>query len=71
MVIGELIKQARLNAEMTQEDLAAKTKLTREYISLLERDKRMMTIPVFVRVARAVRLSPSDLIQEVERRMKK
>ena len=65
-VFGTLIKQARLKAEMTQEDLAAKASLTREYVSLLERDKRNPTIEVFIRLVRAVGLSPDKVILEVE-----
>ena len=55
-MFGELLKQARLKAEMTQEDLAARAALTREYVSLLERDKRNPTIEVFIRLVRAVGL---------------
>jgi transcriptional regulator with XRE-family HTH domain len=66
-VFGELLKQARLKAEMTQEDLAAKAALTREYVSLLERDKRNPTIEVFIRLVRAVGLSPAEVISEVEK----
>jgi transcriptional regulator with XRE-family HTH domain len=66
-VFGNLIKQARLAAEMTQEDLAAKASLTREYVSLLERNKRSPTIEVFIRIVRAVGLSPDQVILDVEK----
>jgi transcriptional regulator with XRE-family HTH domain len=66
-VLGKLIKQARLKAEMTQEDLAAKASLTREYVSLLERDKRSPTIEVFIRLVRALGLSPAEVILDVEK----
>jgi transcriptional regulator with XRE-family HTH domain len=66
-VLGTLIKQARLKAEMTQEDLAAKALLTREYVSLLERDKRSPTIEVFIRLVRALGLSPAEVILAVEK----
>ena len=65
-MFGTLLKQARLKAEMTQEDLAAKASLTREYVSLLERDKRTPTIEVFIRLVRAVGLSPADVISQIE-----
>lgn len=51
---------------MTQEDLASKARLTREYISLLELDKRMPTLPVFVRLCRAMRVSPPHLLGKLE-----
>ena len=70
-MFGTLLKQARLKAEMTQEDLAAKASLTREYVSLLERDKRTPTIEVFIRLVRAVGLSPAEVISSIERSLPK
>jgi transcriptional regulator with XRE-family HTH domain len=51
---------------MTQEQLASKARLTREYVSLLELDKRMPTIPVFIRLCRALGISAAKLIAKVE-----
>jgi transcriptional regulator with XRE-family HTH domain len=68
-MFGELLRQARLKAGMTQEVLAGKTHLTREYISLMELGKRTPTIAVFIRLSRAVGLSPADLILQVEKSM--
>ncbi len=56
---------------MTQEDLAVKASLTREYVSLLERDKRNPTIEVFIRLVRAVGLSPSEVILAIEKALPK
>ncbi len=56
---------------MTQEDLAEKALLTREYVSLLERDKRSPTIEVFIRLICAVGLSPAEVILEVEKSLPK
>jgi transcriptional regulator with XRE-family HTH domain len=70
-VFGTLIRQARLTAQMTQEDLAEKAALTREYVSLLERDKRTPTIEVFIRLVRAVGLSPSEVITQIEKSLLK
>lgn len=65
-MFGTLLKNARLRAEMTQEDLAQKAALTREYVSLLERDKRTPTIEVFIRLVRAVGLSPAEVIAQID-----
>jgi transcriptional regulator with XRE-family HTH domain len=70
-MFGELLRQTRLKAGMTQEALAGKTRLTREYISLMELGKRTPTIGVFIRVSRALGLSPADLILQVEKSMTK
>jgi transcriptional regulator with XRE-family HTH domain len=65
-VLGEELRKARLKAGMTQEDLAAKARLTREYVSLLELNKRMPTLPVFVRVCKSMNLSAPDLLAKIE-----
>lgn len=70
-MFGTLLKQARLKAELTQEELAAKASLTREYVSLLERDRRTPTLEVFIRLVRAVGLSPADVITQVEESLAK
>jgi ribosome-binding protein aMBF1 (putative translation factor) len=68
-VFAELLRKARNDAGLTQEELAQKVKLTREYISLLEHGKRLPTILVFMRLARALGTSPAELIEKLERRM--
>lgn len=70
-VFGEIIQKARSKAGITQEELAQRARLTREYISLLEHDKRTPTITVFIRVTRALALSPADVIQQVEKSLNK
>ena len=68
-MFSELLRQARLKAGMTQDELAAKVRLTREYVSLLERGKRTPTIHVFIRLTRALGLAPADMIVQVEKSM--
>jgi transcriptional regulator with XRE-family HTH domain len=51
---------------MTQEDLASKARLTREYVSLLELNKRMPTLPVFIRLCRSMGISAPDLLAKFE-----
>ena len=68
-MFAELLRKAREKAGVTQEELARKVQLTREYISLLEHGKRTPTILVFIRLARALDQSPADFIKEVERTM--
>ena len=65
-MIGQELRKARIKAEMTQEALAAKAHLTREYVSLIELDKRMPTLLVYVRLCRALGISASDLLSKLE-----
>lgn len=65
-MLGELLRDARLKNGMTQEQLAARTRLTREYVSLLELNKRTPTIFVFIRLVRALEQSPAAILKQVE-----
>lgn len=65
-MIGQEFRKARLKAGLTQEELAAKARLTREYVSLLELNKRMPTLPVFIRLCRSMGISAPDLLSKLE-----
>ena len=65
-MLGQEIRKARVKAGLTQEDLAAKARVTREYVSLLELNKRMPTLPVFVRLCKAIGVSAPDLLAKLE-----
>lgn len=64
MLASEL-RKARVAAGLTQEELAAKARVSREYINYLERGKRMPTVAVFIRIAKAVGVYPPDLLARV------
>jgi transcriptional regulator with XRE-family HTH domain len=66
-VFGAELKRLRLGAGLTQEEVAARAKVTREYVSMLESEKNTPTIEVFIRLVRAVGASPADVIVTVER----
>jgi transcriptional regulator with XRE-family HTH domain len=66
-VFGAELKRLRLGAGLTQEEVAARAKVSREYVSMLEAEKNTPTIEVFIRLVRAVGASPADVIVEVER----
>jgi transcriptional regulator with XRE-family HTH domain len=66
-VFGEELKRLRLKAGLTQEEVAARAKVTREYVSMLETKKNSPTIEVFIRLCRAVKATPADVIATVER----
>jgi transcriptional regulator with XRE-family HTH domain len=59
-MLGQEIRQARLKAGITQEELAVMARVTREYVSLLELNKRMPTLPVYVRICRALGISAAS-----------
>ena len=56
------LKKARLAAGLTQEQLAAKANVSREYVNYVERGKRQPTVAVFVRLCKAMKAYPPDVL---------
>jgi transcriptional regulator with XRE-family HTH domain len=61
-VLAKELRNARMDAGMTQEKLAAKAGISREYVNYLERGKRSPTVAVFVRICHALEIYPPDLL---------
>ena len=66
MSLGSELRQARLNAGLTQERLASASKLDRSYISQLENDLKSPTVDTLVRLASALDIRASVLLARVE-----
>ncbi|KUK76666.1 MAG: hypothetical protein XD93_0781 [candidate division WS6 bacterium 34_10] len=65
--IGKVIREHRLEKNLSQEDLADKTKLHRTYISSVERGKRNISIKNLERISSAIGISLSKLLEEAEK----
>jgi transcriptional regulator with XRE-family HTH domain len=66
-VLGKEIRKARLAAGLTQEQLAFKADISRNYVSLLELDEKSPTVQVLLRICRALGVKPSKIIARIER----
>lgn len=66
-VIGDELRKAREKAGLTQEDLAAKAGVSRNYVSLLEHDAKSPTVQVLIRLCKAMDAKASKMIAAVER----
>jgi transcriptional regulator with XRE-family HTH domain len=62
---GENMRTARVGAGLSQVGLSEATRLDRAAISFLERAERAPDLSTLVRVARALALKPSDLLEGV------
>ena len=62
---GENMRVARLNADLSQVGLSQATRLDRAAISFLERAERAPDLSTLVRVARALAVTPVDLLSGV------
>jgi transcriptional regulator with XRE-family HTH domain len=67
-MLGDEIRKARLAAELTQEQLAFEADISRNYVSLLELNQKSPTVEVLLRVARALGIRASVLIEAIEER---
>jgi len=60
--LGRRIKELRLKAGYSQEELAAKAGLHRTYMSDIERGKRNVSIENIEKIAKALGVKSSDLL---------
>jgi transcriptional regulator with XRE-family HTH domain len=64
-VFAEELRKAREEAGLTQEALAARAGVTREYVSHLERDRQEPSLSVFVRLCEALGVRPPAMLERV------
>jgi transcriptional regulator with XRE-family HTH domain len=65
-VLGATIRELRRRLGYSQEELAGKAGLHRTYIGSVERGERNVSLENMVRIARAVGVTPSELLEGVE-----
>jgi transcriptional regulator with XRE-family HTH domain len=65
---GRSIRRLRKQHRLSQEDLAEKSGLSRNYISDIERGVRNPGLLALVALARALRVSLRELVEEIEPR---
>lgn len=63
---GKQVRQLRKALGLSQEDLAELTDLHRTYIGGIERGERNVGLINIVRLAKALNVSPSELLKGVE-----
>ena len=65
-VFGKILKSKRQSINLSQEELGLKSRLSRSYISDLEMGKKDPSLFTIFKLASALQLKPSVLIDEVE-----
>jgi len=68
-IFGQVLKNVREKAGITQETLALSSELDRTYISLLERGLRTPTIATLFKMAPYLHKTPSEIIADVEKKL--
>lgn len=66
-MLGEELRKARLRSGLTQEELAFKAHISRNYVSLLELNQKSPTVDVLLRVCRAMDISAAKILARVEK----
>ncbi|MBY4676809.1 helix-turn-helix domain-containing protein [Marinobacterium arenosum] len=66
--LGKAIRMRRLEAELSQEQLAERCDVERAYISNIERAKRQPSFNTLMLIAAALEVPLSELIRDAEQR---
>jgi len=67
-VVGDELRKTRLAAGLTQEQVAVRAKVSREYVSQIERGKYRVTVDVLVRLCAAMGTQGWKVLRQVEER---
>ena len=65
-MLGEELRAARLAANLTQEKLADEAGISRNYVSLLELNRKSPTVDLLIGLCDTLGVSAADLIRRVE-----
>ena len=65
-LFGQILRKLRAEKGISQEDLGFKSGYHRTYISLLERGQKNPSLQTIFRLAKALEISPSELIRGIE-----
>ncbi|MFP6557067.1 helix-turn-helix domain-containing protein [Paraburkholderia sp. B3] len=68
-VFGAVLRERRLQADLTQEQLAFEADIRRNYVSMLELGQHQPTLTMLFLLASGLGCSASDLLLDVERRL--
>jgi len=66
LTVGATIRDLRVRAGYSQELLAEKAGLHRTYVGGVERGERNISLENIVRIARALNVRPSQLLQRIK-----
>ena len=64
-ILGDTIRSERLKAGLTQEQLAEKANLARNYIGNIERAEYKVTLEALFRIAKALKVTIHDLTRGI------
>lgn len=66
-IVGKTIQQIRERKKMSQELVSGLAGIGRTHLSAIERGERKPTLETFYRIAEALNMRPSNLLEEIEK----
>jgi transcriptional regulator with XRE-family HTH domain len=63
-IVARNIRRLRLERGLTQEELAARIRITRNYVGMIERQENSPTVAILERIAKALGIEPARLFDE-------
>lgn len=66
-LFGERLRQLRITAGLSQEELAHRAGLDRTYVSSCERGRRNLSLEAIVQLANALNVPPSQLLEGIQK----
>lgn len=67
---GQVLRELRVEAGLSQEKLAEASDCTRPYVSYLESGRYSPSLSILFRLAAALRIAPAVLIERAEARLR-
>jgi transcriptional regulator with XRE-family HTH domain len=67
---GQALRSLRTKRKWTQTNLALRADVDRNYVSLIELGRNSPSVRMVFRLCDALDITPSDMIKDVERRMR-
>jgi transcriptional regulator with XRE-family HTH domain len=67
--LGEVLRAARKNRGLSQEKLAHRAEVERNYVSLLELGRSSPSVGMLFKLCKVLELPPSELLAQVEQQM--
>ena len=61
---GEIVRRLRKERDLSQEALAERASLAADYVGFIERGENVPTLTVILKIARALKVSASELLRE-------
>ena len=69
IVFGNILKENRKLAGLSQEALALECKIDRTYISLLERGKRQPTLKMLFKISKVLNVPAHKMVEQIEEKI--